>query len=397
MKLLVLLSRFPYPLDKGDKLRAFHQLRCLAETHEICLFALSDEVVSPEMEAAVRPLCRGGLVVRRLRRPGIARNVARALATGKPLQVGYFYDAGAQRQVDELLRTFRPAHVYCQLIRMAEYLRPHARQWPMTLDYMDVFSAGMGRRVAQAPAWQRGLWALEARRLMAYEVAAFDWFQHHTIISDQDRQLIQHPRREQIHIVLNGIDTDFFQPRPDAGKEYEVLFCGNMAYHPNVDAACFLAEEILPLVRQRHPAARLLVAGTTPAARVLALASAHVTVSGWVPDIRAAYAAARVFVAPMRVGTGLQNKLLEAMAMELPCVTTPLANNALQGRPGHDLEVAATAAELAESISALLADGGRAAQLAGRGHTFVKSNYNWAAATNKLTELFSCSLRATSC
>ena len=387
MKLLVLLSRFPYPLDKGDKLRAFHQLRYLAERHEICLFALTDEDVSAEAEAQVRPLCRGGLLVHRLRRPGIARNMARALATGRPLQVGYFYDANAQRQVDGLLRDFRPDHVYCQLIRMAEYLRPHAGQVPMTLDYMDVFSAGMARRASQVPPWQRPVLALEARRLRTYEAAAFGWFRHHTIISDQDRQLIDHPDRDQIRIVLNGIDTDFFRPRPEAVKEYDVLFCGNMSYHPNVDAACFMAEEILPLVRQRHPAARLLVAGTTPAPRVLALASAHVTVSGWVPDIRAAYAAARVFAAPMRVGTGLQNKLLEAMAMALPCVTTPLANNALGGCDGQELRVADSAAVLAEAISQLLSDSAAAAALASRGQCFVHAHFNWAGATAGLETL----------
>jgi glycosyltransferase involved in cell wall biosynthesis len=258
----------------------------------------------------------------------------------------------------------------------------------MTLDYMDVFSAGMVRRAAQAALWQRPLWALEAQRLLAYEAAAFDWFQHHTIISDQDRQLIQHPRRDQISIVLNGIDTDYFQPQPATAKGYDVLFCGNMSYHPNVDAACFLAEEIMPLVRQRHPAARLMVAGTTPVPRVLALASAHVAVSGWVPDIRAAYAAARVFVAPMRVGTGLQNKLLEAMAMCLPCVTTPLANNALGGTDGQELRVADTAPALAEAISSLLEGGPGAAALAERGHRFVKARYTWAGATARLEALF---------
>ena len=388
MRLLVLLSRFPYPLDKGDKLRAFHQLRCLAEEHEICLFALTDEAVTPAAEAAVRPLCRGGLVVHRLRRPGIARNMARALATGRPLQVGYFYEASAQRRLDALLREFQPEHIYCQLIRMAEYLRPHAGQWPATLDYMDVFSAGMARRAATAPAWQRPVLALEARRLAAYEALAFGWFGHHTIISDQDRQLIPHPDRQQIQLVLNGIDTDYFQPRPAADKTCEVLFCGNMAYHPNVDAACFLAEEIMPLVRRQHPGARLLVAGTTPAARVLALAAPEVEISGWVPDIRAAYAAARVFVAPMRVGTGLQNKLLEAMAMRLPCVTTTLANNALRGTPGHDLEVADTAGALAAHISRLLADAAAADRLAEQGHAFVKQHYNWPAATRQLSALF---------
>ena len=168
MKLLVLLSRFPHPLDKGDKLRAFHQLRCLAARHEICLFALSDEDVTPEADAAVRPLCRGGLVVHRLRRPGIARNLSWALATGRPLQVGYFYDAQAQRRFDKVLVRFQPAHIYCQLIRTAEYVRPHAGRWRMTLDYMDVFSAGMARRATQAPAWQRPVLALEARRLRAW-------------------------------------------------------------------------------------------------------------------------------------------------------------------------------------------------------------------------------------
>ncbi|MBD2720981.1 glycosyltransferase [Hymenobacter armeniacus] len=388
MKLLVLLSRFPYPLDKGDKLRAYHQLRYLAERHEICLFALSDEEVTAEADAAVRPLCRGGLTVHRLHKPGIAANMARALATGRPLQVGYFYDVQAQRKVDELLRTFRPDHVYCQLIRMAEYLRPHAGTVPMTLDYMDVFSAGMARRATQAPLWQRPVFALEARRLTAYEAEAFAWFRHHTIISDQDRQLIQHPRRNDIRVVLNGIDTENFQPMPEVAKEYDVLFCGNMSYHPNVDAAVFLAEEIMPLVRAQHPGARLLVAGTTPAPRVLALASAHVEVSGWVPDIRAAYASARVFVAPMRVGTGLQNKLLEAMAMQLPCVTTPLANNALGGTDGQELRVAESAAALARVVSELLADPASASALARRGQAFVKARYTWAGATAQLEALF---------
>ena len=388
MRLLVLLSRFPHPLDKGDKLRAYYQLRYLAgQGHEVCVLALSDEAVGPEALAAVRPLCRGGLHVHPLGRVAQARGLARALATaGRPLQVGYFYEAGAQRLVNSLLESFRPDHVYCQLIRMAEYLRGYAG--PKTLDYMDVFSAGMARRAATAPAWQRPVMALEARRLAAYEAEVFGWFDHRTIISDQDRQLVQHPQRDQIQVVPNGIALDIFQPQPDIAKRYELVFCGNMGYHPNVDAACWLAEEILPLVQQQHPQARLLVAGTTPAPRVQALARRPgVVVSGWLPDIRQAYAEARVFVAPMRVGTGLQNKLLEAMAMQLPCVTTPLANNALGGTPGQHLLVAEGVAALAAAIGQLLADEAAAAQLAQRGHTFVRATYDWAATTASLENL----------
>jgi len=389
MRLLVLLSRFPHPLDKGDKLRAYYQLRYLAgQGHEICLLALSDEAVTPEALAAVRPLCRGGLHVHPLGRPAQALGLARALLTaGWPLQVGYFYEAAAQRLVNSLLASFRPDHVYCQLIRMAEYLRGYAG--PKTLDYMDVFSAGMARRAAKAPAWQRPVMALEARRLAAYEAEVFGWFAHRTIISDQDRQLVQHPQRDRIRIVPNGIAFDVFQPQPHTAKCYDLVFCGNMGYHPNVDAACWLAEEILPLVQRQHPQARLLVAGTTPAPRVQALARRPgVAVSGWLPDIRQAYAEARVFVAPMRVGTGLQNKLLEAMAMQLPCVTTPLANNALGGTPGQHLLVAASAAGLVAAIGQLLADEAAAAQLAERGRTFVRATYDWATTTAGLENLF---------
>lgn len=214
MKLLVLLPRFQYPLDKGDKLRAYHQLRYLARHHEVCLFCLSDEDVSAASYAAVQPLCQGGLHVQRLRRPGIARNMVLASLRGLPLQVGYFYDAAAQRRLNALIREFRPDHVYCQLIRMAQYVRGYAGQLPMTLDYMDVFSTGMLRRAEQCRWAEQRLFRHEGRRLQAYEAAAFDWFQRHTIISDQDRQLIEHPRRQQIHIVRNGIDTDFFRPRP---------------------------------------------------------------------------------------------------------------------------------------------------------------------------------------
>jgi sugar transferase (PEP-CTERM/EpsH1 system associated) len=391
MKILVLLSRFPYPLDKGDKLRAYYQLQYLAgQGHEICLLALSDEIVSAEALATVGALCRGGLHLHPLGRVARAGGLVRALATaGWPLQVGYFYEKSAQRLVDKLLAEFRPDHVYCQLIRMAEYLRPHAGRLPMTLDYMDVFSAGMARRAATAPAWQRPVLALEASRLAAYEAAAFGWFRHCTIISDQDRQLIPHAEKASITIVPNGIALDYFQPQPLAAKQYDLLFCGNMGYHPNVDAACWLAEEILPLVQQRYPAASLLVAGTSPAPRVQALARRPgVTVSGWLPDIRTAYAGARVFVAPMRVGTGLQNKLLEAMAMQLPCLTTPLANNALRGTPGRHLLVAEGAPALAEAVASLLADEAAAAQLAAAGRTFVAETYDWAAATARLENLF---------
>ena len=390
MRLLVLLSRFPHPLDKGDKLRAFHQLRCLAERHTVAVFALTDEAVAPESYAAVAALCAGGVFVEPLNRLTIGQGLARAVATGVPLQVGYFAAAAAHRRLATVVAGFNPDHLYCQLVRMAPYAAPYAGRLPMTLDYMDVFSVGMDRRAVGAPRWQRPILRREAQRLRAYETRAFGWFQHHTIISDQDRQALAHPERGRIAVVPNGIDTQFFQPPVAPAPTFELLFCGNMGYYPNVEAAGWLAQEVLPRVRARYPAARLLLAGTTPAARVLALAAAdpHVRVSGWLPDIRTAYADARVFVAPMRSGTGLQNKLLEAMAMGLPCVTTPLAHRPLGGTAGQELLVGESAAELADHVGALLADPPAAAALAARGRAYVQTHFGWGAATRQLEALW---------
>lgn len=388
MKLLVLLSRFPYPLDKGDKLRAYYQLRELSRHHTLAVVALADAPVSDADRAAVAPLCAGGVHVYSLSRAEIGLGLTRALTSGLPLQVGYFQTAGAHRLLARVMAEFAPDHLYCQLVRMTEYVRPYVGRLPLTLDYMDVFSAGMARRAVAAPKWQRPVLAREGARLRAYEARVFEWFTHHTIISDPDRQLIDHPRRAEIQVVPNGIDTAFFSPvEPAPAVTTELLFCGNMGYYPNVEAAVFLAQQVLPRVQARHPGARLLIAGTTPAPRVLALRSATVTVSGWVPDIRAAYASARVFVAPMRSGTGLQNKLLEAMAMRLPCVTTPLAHQPLGGEPGQELLVGADAAELAAHVISLLDHPPAATALAARGQTFVRTHYGWPAATAKLTAL----------
>src|SRR5690606_30283802 len=164
----------------------------------------------------------------------------------------------------------------------------------------------------------------------------FDLFDHQAIISAQDRDLLYHPLRDQVAVVPNGVDTAYFSPQ-DTPKAHDLLFTGNMNYPPNIDSVLFLVHQVLPLVHAHRPGTTLLIAGVDPDQRVRDLATRNpaVTVSGWVKDIRSSYASARIFVAPMQIGTGLQNKLLEAMAMGMPCVTSDLANNAVGARPGE--------------------------------------------------------------
>ncbi|MFU8842386.1 MAG: glycosyltransferase [Bacteroidales bacterium] len=380
MKIFVLLSRFPYPLEKGDKLRAFHQIRCLSANHEIHLCALNDTSLKPEYISALQPYCRSVNVID-LPFMGRLFNIFRAFINGKPFQVGYFFNPAAKKKIEQLIRDISPDHIFCQLVRVTEYVK--TQQIPKTLDYQDVFSKGAERRSKTASFYLKPVLISEYRRLLKYEHDIFSAFDHKTIISVPDRDLIPHPDNEKIVVVMNGVDTDFFKPL-SVDKRYDLVFTGNMGYPPNVHAAEFLVKKILPLVHQKKPGTNVLLAGATPHNNVKALAGKWVTVTGWVDDIRLCYAQARVFIAPMQIGTGLQNKLLEAMAMRIPSITSDLANSALNATHGKDILVGKNAGEFAEHILNLLADEKLAASVAAQGYAFVHNHYNWQAATRNL-------------
>jgi glycosyltransferase involved in cell wall biosynthesis len=232
----------------------------------------------------------------------------------------------------------------------------------------------------------RPLLRFEYKRLLKYEHEIFDLFDNKTIISVPDRDLIPHPERDQIAVVINGVDTDFFTPR-EVKPEYDIVFTGNMGYPPNVDAAVYLARDVLPRVLEKRPGTTLTLAGATPHSSVQALKSDHVKVTGWVEDIRDCYAKARLFIAPMRIGTGLQNKLLEAMAMRIPSITSPLANQALDATHGQEVLVGNSTDEYATLILQLLEDEKLARQIADNGHRFIHEKFDWAAATQVLEDL----------
>ena len=384
MKLFVLLSRVPYPIEKGDKLRAFHQLRCLSRDNQVVLCALNDAPLHPDAVKILSSFCTGVHIVP-INKVGMVLNLVRALFSGKPFQVGYFYRSKAQRAVDKLIAASHPDHIFCQLIRVAEYVR-HS-PIPKTLDYQDIFSMGAKRRAETSSFFLRMFFRLEYKRLLRYEHDVFADFDHKTMISLPDRQLLPHPLRDQVVIVPNGVDHQFFSPM-DKPKEYDIVFTGNMGYAPNVDAALFIAEAILPLVLAKLPHAKLLLAGATPHPKVAALQSDSITVTGWVDDIRQCYASSRIFIAPMRIGTGLQNKLLEAMAMRLPCITSALANEALGAAPDKEILLGSSTQEYSDHLIRLLTDPQLADALAAAGQAYVQRVFNWQNTAAQLQQLF---------
>ena len=385
MKLFVLLSRFPYPLEKGDKLRAFHQIKELSKQHEIVLCALSDQKVAQSSIDKLQEYCKAIHIIR-LPKWKIYWNLFwQLLFTDKSLQVVYFYNKSAQKKITKLIQEHQPDHIYCQLIRVTEYVKNIPI--PKTLDYMDALARGMERRIALSPFYIKWFLTTETTRLKRYEHQIFDAFDNLTIISEQDKNLIVHIKNDAIQIIPNGVDYEMFKFQENCKKKYDLIFTGNMAYPPNIDSVIYLVNEVMPLVWKKYPTIKLVIAGAEPDKKVLQLASENVEVTGWVKDITPYYAAAKIFVAPMQIGTGLQNKLLEAMAMQIPCVTSQLANNALGATHQKSILIGNQPEEYCEHIISLLENKNLYNEIATSGYDFVKKNYTWEGTTEKLNEL----------
>lgn len=380
-KIVVITSRFPYPLEKGDKLRAYYQIKELSETMEVTLITLTENKIRSNQLEALSPFCKNIYTFKTKKWINWIK-AGLSILGSKPFQVGYFYHTSIHRKINQLIQELKPDHIYAQLIRTTEYVKNY-HACPKTIDYMDALSKGMERRTKEASHVKKWIFNLEYQRLVQYENAIFEYFEYHTIISKQDQREIFHKNNNRIIIIPNGVAASFFV-KPESKINYDIVFTGNMSYPPNITAAKYIVERILPKL---PIGTNILLAGASPSSEVTSLQNNNVTVSGWVDDIRESYAQGRVFIAPMFLGTGLQNKLLEAMALGIPCITSPLANNALGAIDGEQILLADSEATFINHIQFLLSHPEDAKRIAKNGTTFVKDNYDWKATTQKLIDL----------
>ena len=228
----------------------------------------------------------------------------------------------------------------------------------------------------------------EVKKVSAFEEYMFHKFDHHTIISKQDRDAFHFAERQKIHCVENGVDTDFFQPNFEIKKRFDIAFVGNLSYVNNVEAAKYIAKHIVPLVKKEMPHCKFLIAGASPGSELKKLENENLCIQGWLDDIRDAYAWSKIFIAPIFLAVGQQNKILEAMAMGLPCVTTPQVNNAIGAVPGESILSAKSAEEFAAHIIFLLKNDKARQSISEQGLFFVRKNFSWESEVKKLRELF---------
>jgi len=391
VRVLCLVTRLPVPPWRGDQVRAYHHLRRLAPRHEITCCALLTRQPPAALREGVTAL-GVHLEVVTLGTAGAGPSLARALlGDRRPLQVLLYERAGARRQVATLVERGRFDVVHAQLVRTAPYL-PGPDGPPVVLDLIDALSANLARRARQERGPLAPVAAWEATRLARFERALIARTARSLVVSAAERDALGGGSR--IVVVPNGVDTDAFAfhdgPRPPA----RLIFFGNLGYFPNIDAVRWLVSDIFPRVRAQVPEAELRLVGARPSRVVRGLARAPgLSLAAAVPAMPPEVAAATVALVPMRAGTGLQNKVLEAMAAGTPVVATPPAIAALDVRPGEHLLVADDAAGIAAATVTLLRDPARARTMAVAARALVERCYSWEDSARAVEDAWAAAVR----
>jgi len=390
VRLLALTPRLPYPPVGGDKLRAYEFIARLSARHEVhlCSFVESEaEVEHGRALVARHPRISLETV---LQTPWRSRlHTLLGIASSLPLQVHYYRSRRMAATVAGALARVRFDAVYVHLLRMAQYIeRAPVRR---VLDITDAVSLLYGRARAMRRDAFRALFALEVARLRGYETRLIRAFDATAVIADVDRDVLvkNGAPAERLHLVNNGVDRAFFAPRAQSYDIDRLVFVGNLSSFANTDAAEFMLREIFPRVRARHAKASLYVVGVSPPASVLAHDGVDgVTVTGAVDDVRPYVERAALSLCPVRVAGGVQNKILESLALGVPVVTSPEGFEGLGARGEEDgVCVARGPEEFAEMALELMRDGGRRAELGRLGARFVAQHYDWDRQTALLEKL----------
>jgi len=388
MDILYLTHRLPYPPNKGEKIRCYHHLRHLSRAHAVHLVSLIDRDEDEQWLPILREICHRVDGVRLRPLPALARGLA-TVAGGGAFSSGYFGSRALRAAVRRAATTTRFDVAWASTSTMAPYLTL-ARARRRIVDMVDVDSEKWRAFAWHSSGPWRRVYAIESRRVRQLErhAASADWV---LFASKEEAALFRTfaPAGTRVRVVPNGVDTEFFRP-PASGagaQEPQILFTGSLDYYPNVDAVLFLARQILPIVRAEIPTVRLTAVGHRPARRLrreaVALAD-RFSLVGSVPDIRPYFATAHVYAAPLRIGRGVKNKILEAMATGVPVVASPCAVEGLAVGNGAQVLLANNAEEFAACIIAVLRDAGRARSLRESALQQVRERYRWASCLRHL-------------
>ncbi|MBV5298095.1 MAG: TIGR03087 family PEP-CTERM/XrtA system glycosyltransferase [Rhodoferax sp.] len=397
-KLLYLVHRLPYPPNKGDKVRSYHLLKHLAQNHQVFLGTFIDDPADEVYVPLVQDICPHHYIARLHPRFAKLRSLT-ALLTPQPLSLRYYQNAGLQAWVNNTLANHDIDAIVIFSSVMAQYVdATHgSNKVPMLVDFVDVDSVKWTQYAPQHRWPLSWLYQLEGRRLLAFERTTALQARHSFFVTDNEAALFRQLAPESadsVEAISNGVDADYFSPdsarsspfaqQATTAAQIPVVFSGAMDYWPNIDAVSWFVAEALPDLLKHWPTLCFYIVGRSPAPAVMALASPAVVVTGTVPDVRPYLQHAAVVVAPLRVSRGIQNKILEAMAMARPVVASTSCVEAINAHADRELMAATSASDFIAQIGSLLRDPLRSTEMGQAGRQRVLQHYSWSAHLSKI-------------
>lgn len=388
--LLYLVHRLPYPPNKGDKVRSFNLLKHLAARHRVFLGTFIDDPEDEVWVDKLRSYCADLFISRLSPRLAKLRSLT-GLLKGEALTLSYYRDTSLQSWADQCLKTQNIDAVVVFSSAMAQYVMGRT-DLPVLVDFVDVDSAKWTQYADQHRWPMSWLYRREGQRLLAYERTVAAQAERSFFVTDKETALFCDAAPEcgeRVEAICNGVDAEFFSPEhvlksPFAPTEIPLVFTGAMDYWPNVDAVSWFSSEIFPLLRTRHPGLRFYIVGRNPAPTVLALAGEDIVVTGTVDDVRPYLRYAALVVAPLRLARGIQNKVLEAMAMGAAVVTSNECTSAIDATPERDFLTAGTVAAYSRQIDEALNSPDRVQVMGKAARSRVVERYSWEAHLSKI-------------
>ena len=390
--LLFLSHRMPYPPEKGDKIRSWHILRHLAARYRVHLGCFYDDPDDAQHIPTLAATCASVNCVPLVPLTARVRSLG-ALVTGESLSAAYFRDARLMRWIAETLARHRPRRAFVFCSAMAPYLDDY-RFDTRVIDLVDVDSEKWRQYAEISRFPMRAIYRREAATLLALETRAASNFDYTLLSTAAEARLFGKRAGVGVGAVLamrNGVDHDFFKPGdsypcpyPDGRRR--IVFTGAMDYRPNIEAALWFIAEVMPLLRQNGTAADFWIVGAHPVPALLGAQTEDVYVTGRVDDMRPYLAHSDAVVAPLQIARGIQNKVLEGMAMARPVVASPGALEGLDVKIGSEVLLATTAQDFAAGIAAIF--DGTMSGLGGRARDRIESDYGWPAALRVLDDVF---------
>jgi sugar transferase, PEP-CTERM/EpsH1 system associated len=379
-KLLFLVHRVPYPPNRGDRIRSFHLLKFLAERADVSLATLADEPLEARALDVLNGLCKR-VAIEHIGKSRWLRAAA-SVVCGHSATEGLFRSPRLRQTVRDWSRRehWDAIVVFCS--SMVQYLDlPELAGVPTVVDLCDVDSQKFLDYASQSRGLKRQLYKLEARRLRRVECSLPSRVKAITLVSEAEANLYRSfCPNDCTHAITNGVDLDYYRPILGDGRPGRCIFVGAMDYQPNINGVVWFCEHVWPHVIAARPDATFAIVGRNPSPAVRRLASlSGVEVTGSVPDVRPYLGTAQVVVVPLLIARGVQNKVLEAMAMTKPVIASPQALEGLSVDSGVHVLSATTADEWRERISFLLTHTDVRRELADAGRVYVQRHHSWQA------------------